>query len=118
MQSKHVLMNQPTVYLNLRLQHLQTRPSELLQLDHLYRIAMVQSLYLHSLVHSTTVALAQLILGRVLVNANPDLSFLEGVQLLKSFLLGVVARGGGLEFVVVAGDLSTVVAHCHYNSIG
>ena len=117
MQPQHVLMDQSAVDLNFRLQHLQARPSELLQLDHLYRIAMVDPLYLHSFVHPTTVTLAQLILGRVLINANPDLCFLERVQLLQAFLLGVVARGGGLEFIVVAGDLSTVVAHCHYNSI-
>jgi hypothetical protein len=60
-------MYQIFVDVDLRLEHLQTRPPKLLQLYHLYRISLVNVVHLYSLVNAAREALAQNLIGIVFV---------------------------------------------------
>ena len=66
-------MGQLPVNFNFSLQHLQTRSPELFELDDFDGVALVSALDLNSLVDLAAVALAQLVIDGVLVDAHLDL---------------------------------------------
>lgn len=97
------------MYLYFGLEHFQTRPSELLQLDHFNRISLVDVLQLHTLVDVTREALPQDLVRVVLVLANQELVwFEEFLCRLGSAYCPCCGRGA---FEIGLREVSTVATH-------
>ena len=78
-QPKDVFVDQVPVNLYFCLEHFEIGPTKLLQFDHFYGITFMDLFYLYSLVDLATVALAQFILGGILVDANFHFSLFQCV---------------------------------------